>query len=322
MSNNRERQIVVLDGYTLNPGDLTWDALQVLGSCHIYDRTPRDQIVDRARGAEIVLTNKALITAEAIGALAELRYIGVLATGYNVVDIGAARSRGIMVTNVPAYGTPSVAQMVFAHILNITQRVADHAAAVRRGDWTNAIDWCFWNHPLMELHGLTLGLVGCGDIGIATASIAQAFGMRVIACHRPSRREPPPFIQFVDIETLFREADIVSLHCPLTDETRGLVNAVRLSWMKPTAILINTGRGPLIDEQALADALNRGQIAAAGVDVLEVEPPPADNPLLSAKNCFITPHIAWATRAARARLLRIAIDNIEAFLRNQPQNVV
>lgn len=315
-------RIVVLDGYTLNPGDLDWVPLEALGPCDIHPRTPPNQVVARAQGAEIVLTNKTILNRETLAQLPALRYIGVLATGYNVVDVAAAKERGIPVTNVPTYGTASVAQMVFAHLLNLTQHVADHAQSVRRGDWTRSEDFCYWRHPLVELAGLTIGIVGFGRIGRETAKIARAFGMKVIFHDVFPMTVPPEEGTAVDLDTLFRESDVVSLHCPLTDQNRGLVNAARLNLMKPTAFLINTSRGPLVDEPALAEALNTGRIAGAGLDVLCVEPPPADNPLLTAKHCFITPHIAWATRAARQRLLETAVANVRAFLDGRLQNVV
>ncbi len=314
--------IVVLDGHTLNPGDLAWDALQAMGSCEIYDRTPADQVVSRAQGAQIVLTNKTVLSRESIQRLPQLKYIGVLATGYNVVDVEAAKQQGICVTNVPAYGTPSVAQMVFAHVLNLTQHVAEHAQSVRAGDWSRCEDFCYWNFPLVELAGLTMGIVGFGRIGRRTARVARAFGMKVIYHDISTVLVPSSEAQPVDLDTLFRDSDVVSLHCPLTQANRGLVNQQRLEMMKPGAFLINTSRGPLVDEPALAEALNAGRIAGAGLDVLCDEPPRADNPLLSARNCYITPHIAWATRSARQRLMEIAISNVRAFLEGNPQNVV
>lgn len=315
-------RIVVLDGHTLNPGDLDWGALQTLGSCEIYPRTPPDQVVSRAQGAEIVLTNKTMLSRESIGRLPQLRYIGVLATGYNIVDVEAAGKRGICVTNVPAYGTPSVVQMVFAHLLNLTQHVGEHAQSVRAGNWSRCEDFCYWNFPLVELAGLTMGIVGFGRIGRQTAEVAQAFGMKVIYHDVSPVPVPSSQAQAVDLETLFRRSDVVSLHCPLTPENRGLVNKRRLEMMKPSAVLINTSRGPLVDEPALAEALDAGRIAGAGLDVLCEEPPRTDNPLLSARNCYITPHIAWATRSARQRLMEIAIANVRAFLAGNPQNVV
>lgn len=314
-------QIVVLDGYTLNPGDLSWDGLKMLGATTIYERSLPEEVVSRALEAEIVLTNKVVLSREVLGQLPRLKYIGVLATGYNIVDIQAARERGILVSNVPTYGSASVAQMAFAHLLNLTQHVAYHAQTVSEGRWSKAEDWCYWDHPLLELAGKTMGIVGFGRIGQATARIALAFGMEVLAYDT----QPIPSskgISAVDLETLFRQSDAISLHCPLTPATERLVNRERLAQMKPWAYLINTSRGGLIDESALATALNTGQIAGAGLDVLSEEPPRPDNPLLAAKNCFITPHIAWATRAARQRLLEIVVENLRSYLSGQPQNVV
>lgn len=315
-------RIVVLDGYTLNPGDLSWDALRALGPCEIYDRMPDDQVVKRAAEAEVILTNKKVLTREQIGALPKLKYIGVTATGYNIVDVAAARERGIIVTNVPAYGTRSVAQMTMALLLELALHVGHHAQTVRDGRWTRSPDFCYWDFPLIELDGLTAGIVGFGRIGRAVADLAAAFGMKVLVHSRTVPAQLPSYVQFVDLESLFRGSDVISLHCPLTLETKHLVNAERLSWMKHTAFLLNTSRGPLIDEHALAKALNSDRIAGAGLDVLAEEPPPADNPLLRAKNCLITPHIAWATRAARARLMQVAVANVRAFLQGKPQNVV
>jgi len=314
-------RIVVLDGHTLNPGDLAWDALKVLGSCEVHDRTPPAQVVMRASGAQIVLTNKTVLSRATIGQLSGLKYIGVLATGYNVVDAEAARERGVCVTNVPAYGTPSVAQMVFAHLLHLTQHVNEHSQSVRDGDWSRSQDFCYWNYPLMELAGLTMGIVGLGRIGRQTAKLALAFGMKLIYFDVMSESALPAAIP-VDLDTLFRESDVVSLHCPLTEDNRGFVNRQRLEMMKPTAFLINTSRGPLIDEPSLANALNRGRIAGAGLDVLCEEPPRPDNPLFCARNCAITPHIAWATKAARQRLMDVAVSNVRAFIQGNPQNVV
>ena len=280
--------IVVLDGYAANPGDLCWDELQALGECTIYDRTAPAEVLERAAGAEILLTNKTVLTAEHMAALPELKYIGVLATGYNIVDTAAAKERGIIVTNIPAYSTDSVAQMVFAHILNITQQVQHHSEEVHRGRWTASKDFCFWDTPLIELREKKLGIVGLGHTGFTTARIAIGFGMKVCAYTSKTNFQLPPEIRKMELDELFRECDIISLHCPLTDSTREMVNAERLRLMKPTAILINTGRGPLINEQDLADALNNGTIYAAGVDVLSQEPPRADNPLLSARNCYIS----------------------------------
>ena len=314
--------IVVLDGYAANPGDLCWDELQALGECTIYDRTAPAEVLERAAGAEILLTNKTVLTAEHMAALPELKYIGVLATGYNIVDTTAAKERGIIVTNIPAYSTDSVAQMVFAHILNITQQVQHHSEEVHRGRWTASKDFCFWDTPLIELREKKLGIVGLGHTGFTTARIAIGFGMKVCAYTSKTNFQLPPEIRKMELDELFRECDVVSLHCPLTPDTKELVNADRLALMKPTAILINTGRGPLVNEKDLADALNKGVIAAAGLDVLSSEPPQYTNPLLTAKNCFITPHIAWATKEARVRLMRIAVGNLKGFIKGEIVNNV
>lgn len=315
-------KIVVLDGYGLNPGDLSWDAVSQLGELTVYDRTSSEEVIARSAGAEAILTNKTVITAEIMEALPDLKYIGVLATGYNVVNVSAAREKGIVVTNIPAYSTPSVAQMVFAHILNIAQQVQHHSEEVRKGRWTNNADFCFWDTPLIELREKKIGLVGLGHTGFNTARIAIGFGMQVTAYTSKSSLQLPPEIKKRTLDELFSECDIVSLHCPLTDETKELVNAERLRLMKPTAILINTGRGPLVNEQDLADALNAGKLYAAGLDVLSSEPPKADNPLLTARNCYITPHIAWASLEARTRLMDILVENIKAFQAGKPVNNV
>lgn len=315
-------KIVVLDGHTANPGDLDWAPLGELGELTVYERTPAALTVERARGAQVALTNKVPLGAAELAALPELRYIGVLATGYNVVDVAVAKECGVVVSNVPAYSTPSVAQQVFALLLELTRGTGRHAALVREGRWCAAPDFTFWDGPQVELAGLTMGLVGFGAIGQAVARIAQAFGMRVLVHTRSPAPALWPEVAFVGRDELFARADVVSLHCPLTDETRQLVDGARLATMKPSAYLINTGRGPLVDEAALAAALHAGRIAGAGVDVLVQEPPPADNPLLTAPNCVITPHLAWATRAARARLLETAIANVRAYLAGQPQNRV
>ena len=315
-------KIVVLDGFTLNPGDLDWAGLRALGDCEIHDRTAPDEIVPRAADAEIILTNKTVLNRATLAALPKLKYIGVLATGINVVDAVAARERGIPVTNVPDYGTRSVAQLTFALLLELAHHAGHHAQTVREGRWSRCADFCYWDFPLLELDGLTMGLVGFGRIGRAVSQLAAAFGMKVLVHSRCAPENLPPGVRFVGLEELFRSSDVVSLHCPLTPETKQLVNVERLAWMKPTAFLINTSRGPLVDEAALADALNAGKISGAALDVLSVEPPPASNPLLTAKNCLITPHLAWATRAARARLMRIAVANVAAFLAGTPENVV
>lgn len=315
-------KIVALDGYAANPGDLSWDELKALGECVIYDRTAPEEVLERAADAEVVLTNKVVITAEMMAALPQLKYIGVMATGYNIVDIDAARERGIIVTNIPSYSTDSVAQMVFAHILNIAQQVQHHSEAVHQGRWTASKDFCFWDTPLIELRGKKLGIVGLGNTGYTTARIAIGFGMEVYAYTSKSSFQLPPEIKKMELDQLFSECDIISLHCLLTDKTRELVNAARLKLMKPTAILINTGRGQLVNEQDLADALNNGQIYAAGLDVLSQEPPKADNPLLTARNCYITPHIAWASAAARERLMGILLDNLKGYIEGKVINNV
>jgi glycerate dehydrogenase len=306
-------RIVVHDGHALNPGDLSWKELESLGECTVHPRTAAADIVARSRDADILLTNKTPLTAETIALCPRLRCIGVLATGYNVVDTAAARARGISITNVPAYGTASVAQHTIALLLELARRCGDHSAGVRAGKWT-ASEWCYWDTEQVELDGRILGIVGSGRIGCAVGELGRAFGMDVRFASRADGR--------AGLEALFRVADVVSLHCPLTEDTRHLINAATLGWMRPTAFLINTSRGPLIDEPALADALNSGRIAGAAVDVLSVEPPPASNPLLTARNCIITPHLAWGTSAARRRLLAIAVENVRSFLAGTPVNVV
>ena len=314
-------KIVVLDGHTLNPGDLSWSGLEALGDCTVYERTPTEMVSGRAQGAAILLTNKTVLAAETIAQLPKLTYIGVLATGYNVVDIEAARQRGIAVTNVPAYSTRSVAQATFALLLELAQHAGHHAHTVRDGRWCASPDFCYSETPLVELDGLTMGLIGYGSIARVVAEIARSFGMRVIA-HRRSNQATGDATRLTDLDSLLRESDVVSLHCPLTAANKHLIDARRLALMKPGSFLINTARGPLIDEQALAEALNHGHLAGAGLDVLSVEPARPDNPLLTAKNCVITPHIAWATGAARRRLMDIAVANVRAFLAGNPQNVV
>ena len=306
-------KIVVLDGYALNPGDLSWTGMEALGELTVYERTSPSEVLERSTGAEVLITNKTVITAEHMVALPQLKYIGVLATGYNVVDIDEARNRGIVVTNIPAYSTASVAQMVFAHVLNITQRVGYYATENANGRWTNSVDFCYWDTDLVELDGQKMGIVGLGNIGRATARIAQAFGMEVLVVTSKEQSALPEGMKKVTLDELFAQSDVVSLHCPLTPDTKEMVNAARLQTMKPSAILINTGRGPLVNEQDLADALNEGRIAAAGLDVLSVEPSVTGNPLLGARNCFITPHIAWATKEARIRLMDIAVNNLKSY---------
>jgi glycerate dehydrogenase len=314
--------IVVLDGYTLNPGDLSWDSLKQLGPCAIHDRTMPELVVERACEAEIVLTNKTVLTRETILALPTLKYIGVLATGYNVVDILAAKERGIPVTNTPDYGTSSVAQHTFALLLELTQHVGHHAQTVRDGKWTRSSDFCYWDSPLIELQGLTFGIIGFGKIGRAVARLADAFGLHVLVHTRSQPANLPASCEFTTLDELLSRSDVVSLHCPLTPENKQFINADRLARMKPGAFLLNTSRGPLLQEAAVADALNAGRIAGAALDVLSVEPPKSGNPLLTAKNCIVTPHIAWATRAARSRLMNIAVENIRAFVAGKSLNVV
>jgi glycerate dehydrogenase len=310
--------IVILDGLTTNPGDISWTPVERLGTLVVHDRTSPAEIVARAAGAEAVLTNKTVLGAAEFAALPTLRYVGVLATGTNVVDVAAARARGVTVTNVPEYSTPNVVQATFALLLELTNRVGHHDATVRAGRWSVCPDFCYWDGELVELAGLTLGIVGHGRIGRGVAAVARAFGMRVLHAGRTAADHP----ERVDLDTLFRESDVVSLHCPLTPENRGMVDARRLGLMKPTALLINTARGPLVNEADLAAALHAGTIAGAGLDVLSVEPPPATNPLLAAPNCVITPHVAWATRNARRRLVATAAENLAAFVAGRPQNVV
>lgn len=313
-------KIVILDAYTVNPGDLTWHPLDEIADLVIYDRTQPEQVVERCKGAEIVLTNKVILDAEVLNHLPHLTYIGVLATGYNVVDLEVASRQSITVTNIPAYSTNSVAQMVWAHILNITNRVGHYAEENKNGRWTRSKDFCYYDYTHSELAGKTIGIVGLGNTGMATARIAQAFGMNVIAY--TSKDKLPEEMKKVTLDELFKSSDIVSLHCPLTNETKELVNKERLDMMKPSAILINTSRGPVVNETDVAAALNEGKIAAFGADVVSVEPAKKGNHLLSAKNCFLTPHIAWATKEARQRLIDICIANIKAFLDDKPQNVV
>lgn len=316
-------KIVVLDGKTLNPGDLSWEELESFGDLMVYDRTPADLVVERSAAAEILLTNKTPLSAEALSQLPDLRYIGVLATGYNIVDVEAAERHGVTVTNVPTYGTHSVAQMVFALLLELCHHVQAHSEAVRQGEWSRSVDFCFWNYPLVELAGKTMGIIGFGRIGRQVARIASAFGMHVLATE-PKHENPPELEDFswAEIPELLAAADVVSLHCPLFPETEGLINRENIERMKRSAFLINTSRGGLVVDADLAEALGTGRIAGAGLDVLTTEPPEIENPLLRAKNCLITPHISWATKEARARLMGTAIGNVEAFLAGRPVNVV
>lgn len=313
--------IVVLDGYALNPGDLSWEKIKNLGTCIIYDRTAPDQTIERAKNAELIFTNKVVLDKNILHQLPNLKYIGVLATGYNVVDIAAAREAGITVTNIPAYSTASVAQMVFSHILNFSQNVAIHAQSVKNGEWATSVDFAYWKTPQTELDGKVLGIIGFGKIGQAVAAIGRAFGMKIIFHNRSVKKTTIKAAQ-VELDTLLKESDYISINCPLTNENAGFINKKTLSKMKPTVFLVNTGRGPLINEQDLAEALNAQKIAGAGLDVLSVEPAAKDNPLPKAKNCYITPHIAWATLEARSRLMEIAADNLKAFIDKKPENVV
>lgn len=315
-------KIVNLDGYTTNPGDQSWEWLRKYGEYTIYDRTAQNEVVERAKDADALIINKTVITADMMDQMPKLKYIGLQSTGYNVVDCAYAKKKGIVVSNIPAYSTNAVAQLVFAFILQITNQVTLHSDAVHGGEWCACPDFCFWKAPLTELDGKTIGILGFGSIGQRVAKIADAFGMQVIA-HTPHPKDKEfPDVRFTDLETLLKESDIVTCHCPLTQQTEGIINKDALSLMKKSAILINTSRGPVVDDMALADALNNRQIRAAGLDVLRVEPPTEDNPLLTAKNCYITPHIAWAGYETRVRLLSILEDNLKAFVSGNPQNVV
>jgi glycerate dehydrogenase len=315
-------KIICLDGFTLNPGDLSWDGFARLGSFVCHDRTPADQIVARAASADAVLTNKTPLSAATLDQLPQLRYIGVLATGYNVVDIGAAKKQRIVVTNVPTYSTDSVAQLVFALLLELCHRVGLHSEQVNRGEWSRSIDFTFRSSPLIELAGKTIGIVGLGRIGRRVAELAGAFGMKVIFAEDRPVTDGPANARQVPLDELFRQANVVSLHVPLTEATKNLVNASRLAMMKPNAFLINTSRGPAVDEPALRAALLAGQLAGAGLDVLSVEPPPANHPLIGLDNCIITPHIAWSTSEARRRLMAVAAENLAAFIAGRAVNVV
>jgi glycerate dehydrogenase len=316
-------KITVLDGYCLNPGDLSWDALARLGDLEVFDRTSPEEVAARARGASAILTNKTSLPASVLSELPELRYIGVLATGYNIVDTAAAAERGVVVTNIPTYGTASVAQFAFALVLELCHNVGEHSRAVRAGEWSRSPDWSFWKSPLVELAGKTMGIVGFGRIGRQVGRLADAFGMRVIACDTYQGDAPGwPGFRWAALDELLREADVVSLHSPLLAETEGMIDARALALMKPSAFLINTSRGGLVVDADLAAALARGAIAGAGLDVLSVEPPAETNPLLTAPRALVTPHIAWATREARGRLMELAVGNLAAFLTGQPVNVI
>jgi glycerate dehydrogenase len=315
-------KIVVLDGFAMNPGDLNWDSLKELGETEIYDRSSLKETAKRIANAEIVLTNKAILNKELIDGANKLKYIGVMATGYNIVDLGAAQTKNIVVTNVPSYSTASVAQLTFAFMLELANHTAIYADSVCKGDWMKSKDFSYQLKPIMELKDKTLAIIGFGQIGKAVAKIAIAFGLKVIASHKHPERDQMEGVTFVDQQTCFREADIVSLHCPLNDKNVKFVNKELLATMKPTAFLINTSRGGLINEHDFAEALNKEMIAGAALDVLSAEPPVTSNPLLHAKNCLITPHIAWATFEARSRLMNVVVNNIKYFLEGNPEHVV
>ena len=315
-------KIVILDGYTENPGDLSWEGFAALGELTVYERTAAADIVPRIGDAEIVYTNKTPITAETLAACPNLRYIGLLATGYNVVDVAAAKARGVAVTNIPTYGTAAVAQFAIAMLLEICHHVAHHSDAVHAGRWTANPDWCFWDYPLIELDGKTMGIIGFGRIGQATGRIARALGMRVLAYDSRPSDAGRAIAEYVPLDELLANSDVISLHCPLFPETEGIVNKANIARMKDGVILLNNSRGPLVVEQDLSDALNSGKVYAAGLDVVSTEPIRPDNPLLKARNCFITPHISWAPRESRQRLMDIAVENLRTFLAGAPVNVV
>lgn len=316
-------QIVVLDAHSINPGDLSWQGLHDLGECTVYDRTKPEEIIPRCKAADALITSKNIINASVLEALPRLRYIGVMATGYNVIDTKAAKVRNIAVTNVPAFSTQAVAQGVFALLLELTTHVGHHSRSVSEGKWCKSPDWCYWDMPIVGLAGLTFGIIGFGNIGKAVASLAHAFGMKVLVHTRmPGRRDKPEHVEFCGLSELLAQSDVVSLHCPLTPETQGMINADSLALMKKSAFLLNAGRGALVDEAALADALNAGRIAGAGLDVLAVEPALETNPLLHARNCIITPHNLWATVAVRTHLIHIVVENLRAFMDGHPMNVV
>ena len=316
-------KLVVLDGYTLNPGDLSWDGIRQFGNLEVHDRSPESRIVEHCQGAEIIFTNKTPLRESTLSQLPDLKYIGVLATGYNVVDVDYAKKRGILVANVPGYGTASVVQMTFALLLELCQHVQSHSDSVFEGEWSRSLDFCYWKHPLVELEGKTLGIIGFGSIGQKVADVAGAFGMNVIGqSRRQSDQTHRKNFRWAGLHELLSESDVVSIHCPLFPETQGLINKETLKLMKSSAFFLNTSRGPLMVDQDLADALNAGVIAGAGIDVLSVEPPSANNPLFKAKNCLITPHIAWATKEARSRLMGIAENNLSSFLNGNPVNIV
>lgn len=316
-------KIVILDGYTENPGDLSWEGFEKLGDLTVYDRTPADKIAERIEGAEAVIINKTPLSAETIAGCPTLKYIGVLATGYNVVDVQAAKDRGIPVCNIPTYGTAAVGQFAIALLLEICHHIGEHSQSVHNGDWESCVDWCYWNYPLIELDGKTMGIIGFGRIGQTTARIAQALGMKVLAYDQYENKSlESDTMKYTTLDDLLAKSDVISLHCPLFESTQGIINKDSIAKMKDGVIILNNSRGPLIVEQDLADALNNGKVAAAGLDVVSTEPIHGDNPLLKAKNCIITPHISWAPKESRQRLMDIAVDNLEKFLAGNPQNVV
>ena len=316
-------KIVVLDGYTENPGDLSWSGLEKLGNLTVYDRTPADQVAERIGEAEAVYTNKTPITKEALDACPNVKFIGVLATGYNVVDVGSAKAKGIPVCNIPTYGTDAVAQFAIALLLELCHHIGEHSDCVKKGDWTNSADWCFWNYPLVELAGKTMGIIGFGRIGRKTGEIAQALGMKVVAfdsCRDPSAESGT--CRYAELDELLGVSDVIALHCPLFPETQGIINKDTIAKMKDGVMIINNSRGPLIVEEDLRDALNSGKVAGAAVDVVSTEPIRMDNPLLKAKNMILTPHISWAPKESRQRLMDIAVENLQKFLEGSPVNVV
>ena len=315
-------KIVILDGYTENPGDLSWEELGKLGDLTVYDRTPESEIISRIGDAEIVITNKTPLTRATLDACPNIRYIAVLATGYNVVDIAAAKEKGIPVSNVPTYGTASVGQFAIAMLLEICHHVAHHSQTVYEGKWNACADWCYWDYPLIELDGKTMGIIGFGRIGQTTGKIARAMGMKVLAYDSFPSESGKAIAEYVDLDTLLASSDVVALHCPLFPETQGIINKQTIAKMKDGVILLNNSRGPLIVEQDVADALNSGKIYAAGLDVVSTEPIRNDNPLLKAKNCIITPHISWAPKESRQRIMNTTVDNIKCFLEGNPVNVV
>jgi glycerate dehydrogenase len=316
-------KIVILDGYATNPGDLNWNNFKKFGELVVYDRTPTDKIIERAKGASAVITNKVSIGKNEINQLPDLKYIGVIATGFNIIDIETAKQKGITVTNVPGYSTPSVVQLTFALLLELCHHVQRHSDSVMNGKWSRSLDFSFWDYPLVELSGKTIGIIGFGSIGQAVADVATAFGMKVIgSSRRQTDQSTRKNFRWAEVSELLKESDVVSIHCPLTPETEGLINKESLKTMKKSAFLINTARGPIIKESDLADALNNEVIAGAGIDVLSAEPPTLDNPLFNAKNCLVTPHIAWATLESRARSIEIAVNNVSSFINGEPVNIV